>query len=316
MKKYYFTLIPFVLLFSCGRQCDQNVVSETYVHKYGLELPAEDWSDRGEHGLVIRTLANGVKVCEVYNAGVLDGDCTYTYPHSEIIERVESYSMGGLFKVVQNSSSGAPAKEIRYLSPTERTVTVWYGNGTPQSIEKYNDINLISGEYYTTANQIESTVENGEGIRVIRDAYGQLVSRDTISGGDMVMSTTFYPNGTIYAVTPYVRGIVQGQKRTFLPSGEPITVEEWKNNQQSGLTEVFVNGERVGTVPYVSGMKEGIERRYRNGNQVVEEISWHRDQRYGPSTTYVEGNVKTDWYIKDTQVSKPTYDQHIKSQRL
>lgn len=308
MKRYLLALIPFLLI-SCSRPCcNREIVSETYVHKYGVELPADDWSDRGEHGIVIRTLTSGVKVCEVYSAGLLDGDSTYTFPHSEVIQRVESYAMGGLFKVSENNHSGTPIKETRYLSPTERIVTVWYGNGTPQSIEHYNDRFLRKGEYFTTANQIESSVENGEGVRIVRDAYGQLVSRDTITGGDLVLSSTFYPNGTIYAVIPYSRGIIQGQKRTFLPSGEPITVEEWKNNQQSGVSQEFINGEVTALVPYVNGVKEGLERRYRNGNQVVEEISWRKGQRFGPSSTFVEGNIKTDWYIKDKQVNKATYD--------
>lgn len=315
-KRTLLYILPlFLTLTSCANRtsyiCD-DVVCQTFVHKYGHEVHPEDWTSRGEHGNVVTTLATGVVVNAGYTGGVLDGDSTYTFPHSEIIERVETYYKGALVRETKNNSLGHPIFETRYDAPGQRTVTTWFDNGSPHCIEKFQGGSLMSGEYFTPTNQVESTVENGSGNRFVRDPYGHLISKDTIANGDMIERTTFYPNGAPQAITSYRNGVIQGPKRIFTPTGEPASIEQWASNQQNGVTTIFQNGEKVAEVPYVNGMKDGLERRFKNENEVVEEITWKRDQRHGPSFTYVQGKVKGDWYFKDRIVSKPTYDQMSK----
>ncbi len=316
MKKpaLLFTLLaalPF--LNSCSKSCyDEDIVTQTYVHKYGVELDAQDWESRGQHGQVYSTLANGVTVCTNYEAGVLDGDCTYTFPHSDILQRVETYSQGTMVREVLNNTAGIIQQETRYESPSDKVMTTWYDNGSPRSIENFQGDNLVKGQYFNPQNKLESTVENGNGERIVRDTYGHMVSKDVIANGELFQRTTFFPNGAIQAVTPFSKGAVQGVRKTYLPSGEPATAEQWINGQQTGITQIYQNGEKIAEVPYVAGLKDGIERRYKNGQTVVQEISWKKDQLHGPYNTYVEGNIKVDWYFKGRLVNKPTYEQMIK----
>ncbi|MFQ5729462.1 MAG: hypothetical protein ACE5GN_03785 [Waddliaceae bacterium] len=126
-----------IITSSCARQCCQDcgprgeVVNQTYVHKYGVTIPKNEWSDRGKTGQVVSTLKTGVVVTKTYSDGNLHGETTYTFPHSRAIERVETYSQGHLIKTRENHLSGAPKMEIDFPSPEEKTVVVWYEDGTP-----------------------------------------------------------------------------------------------------------------------------------------------------------------------------------------
>ncbi len=293
--------------YRCAPPCGP-VVEETYVHKYGVEVSPSYWSAEGEHGKVITTLKNGVVIAKSYDAGVPDGETTYSFPHSETIEKVETYSQGNLVKKVNNYLSGAPKEEIQFLSPDQKTITMWYDSGSPQSVEHYQGDVLVQGEYYTLSHQVESRVENKEGVRTMRDQYGQLAWHDTIENGHMTTRTTYHPNGSPKEDIPYSQGLVDGQKKSFLPGGEPNTLEKWVSGKQEGTTIVFQHGDKLAEVPYINGMKEGVEKRYRDGQEVAQELSWARDRRHGPSYTYLGSSVQTEWYYQGTQVSKSQYD--------
>ncbi len=293
----------------CSSRYQQNpdLVDCTYVHRYGVEVPPDDWSSRGENGQVISRLKNGVTVTKNFSAGTLEGETMYTFPHCDTVECVETYSQGCLDKKVQNYFCGVPKEEVQYR-PGGQRVTSWYDNGTPQSIEEYEDHRLVYGEYYNPSHKLESQVSNGQGFRVGRDEYGELTSTDTIEQGRMVLRTTYHPNGSPKEIIPYEDGVVQGERKTFLPAGEPSTLELWDGGVQHGVTVIFQNGEKYAEVPYVRGMKKGVEKRYRNGKAVVEEISWYEDMRHGPSFTYIGETIKTDYYYQGKEVSKNQYD--------
>src|SRR4051812_31210631 len=99
------------------------VAEQTYVHKYGTTVPSHDWTSRGGHGKVISALNNGVIVSRTYTAGVLDGESTYTFPHSETLEHVEIYSQGTLIKNILYYPQGAPSEEMLYQSNGEKERT-------------------------------------------------------------------------------------------------------------------------------------------------------------------------------------------------
>ena len=65
-----------------------------------------------------------------------------------------------------------------------------------------------------------------------RDHYGLLVSSDTIKNGEMVLQSTFYPNGSPKDKIPYRNGLIEGQLMTYYPSGEPNTLEDWLAGMQ------------------------------------------------------------------------------------
>jgi antitoxin component YwqK of YwqJK toxin-antitoxin module len=317
MRKIYVPLLSFsallMLLSGCQQTgsyyvSDQEVVDETYVHRYGVPVSPQDWSASGNHGQIVTTLANGVVVTKSYSAGILDGNTTYSYPHSSAIEKVETYSNGVLQKESSYYIAGALKQEVFYNTPQNRTVTTWYETGSPKSKEQFQGNLLFQATYFGQNNQTDSQVANYSGSRTRRDDYGQLLSVDAIDNGLIAQRTTYHPNGSPSAVIPYANGSVHGQVKTYFPAGEPRTVEEWSNGSQSGLAIEYLNGEKVGDCNYINGQKQGIEHRYRDGKTVVQEISWANGQKHGPSTTYVGAVIKTDWFLNGKQVSKSNYD--------
>ncbi len=111
-------------------------------------------------------------------------------------------------------------------------------------------------------------------------------------------------------MTPYVNGVIEGERRTYLPGGEPATIEKWTGNAQHGTMQEYEHGEMRAEVPYVNGNKNGIERRYRDdGKTLAQEITWVHGQKHGPTLSYIGNTVKTDWYFRDRPVAnKLTFD--------
>lgn len=285
------------------------VVDEKYVHKYGLEVGSTDWKARGQNGKVISTLDNGVVVTQMYESGTLEGETTYTFPHSNTIEKTEIYKNGELVKTILNDDAGIPKKEMEHLPEGQQIISEWYSDGTPQCWEKYQDSYLVEGNYYNSSNKVEQRIDNGSGTRIVRDRYGDIISTDNYESGVLVSKTTYHKNGSPKAITPYRNNICEGTRRTFLPAGEPEALEQWVGGIQQGETIEFKNGEKYAEIPFQNGKKNGIEKRYRDGKTLIEEISWRDNVRHGPSDTFVNGKVtKTEWYINGQKVSKSTWD--------
>lgn len=306
MNRIPYTLL-LLLVASCTHRRD-DIVCETYVHRYGVELPPEEWEARGRHGQVFSTLKDGVTVAQTYDSGILHGETTYTYPHRDTIQKREFYDQGALTQEILTYSNGLPYKQVTHHSPKSQTSVIWYDSGVPQCEENYENGLLVYGKYFNLNHAQEAIVEDHNGTRICRSRDGGLESTDEIQNGHMVQRTTYHPNKTPASIIPYVNGAAEGQKRTFQLGGEPNTIEEWKNGYQHGNTILFEDGERCAVIPYVQGCKHGKESRYRDGETVVEEISWVYDRRHGPSYSYI-GNVKnTDWYFQDKHVNKQTFE--------
>lgn len=291
---------------SCTRPGEP--VCETYVHRYGVPLQQDDWVSRGQNGQVISRLKDGVVVSRTYDAGILEGETTYSFPNRETISKTEMYTQGVLIEETENYSAGVPFKKTVYETDLDKTVSTWYENSAPQSKEIYKNDLLIEGEYYLPSGQLEARIEDSQGIRMKRDQYGQLVVKETVANGKVVSQTEFYPNGSPKAVNSISNGIVHGQVSTFLAGGEPNTVEQRVNGIQHGTTIVFQNGEKFAEVPYNAGIKNGVERRFANDGSVVEEVTWKNGVKDGIARTYLNGTVKTHWYYQDREVTQSGYE--------
>lgn len=286
-----------------------TVVTEQYIHKYGFEVPGDDWEERGRDGSVITTLSSGVVVHRNFAQGELDGEVTYTYPYNDIIQRREVYSQGMLLKRLEYNAYGSPQKEVIYQGPEKFTTKLWYNVGEPRSVETYVQGKLEEGIYFTPNNEIESKVQNGSGWAVERTVFGELISKSKIVNGERSIRRTFYPNGAPEWDETYVNDRLEGERTHYLLAGEPDFVERYKAGQKSGMTITFNAGEKLAETPYVNGMKEGVEKKYRNGRDLVEEITWKKGQRHGPSNTYVGGSKKVDWYFEDRAVTEAVFQK-------
>lgn len=294
---------------SCNPQRSNNdIICETYVHRYGIPLSAEEWLEQGRHGQVVSTLKDGVVVNKTYDSGVLHGETTYTFPYHDGMQKKEVYHQGLLQQETSYNLGGLPNQQIIYHSPTNHSLVIWYENGAPQRKEDYENGFLVRGEYFNPDHMIESIVDDQNGVCTHRNRHGQLEAIEQIQDGKKILRTTYHPHGVPQSITSYHNNIEEGQRRTFLPDGEPHTIEDWSGGYQHGTTVIFENGEKFAEVPYVKGEKEGIEYRYRNGNQLVQEISWHKGYQHGPCHTYAGDIKKTEWYFQGQRMNKQTYD--------
>ncbi len=299
-----------ILVAGCqARTTTQSAVKTTYFQKYGVEVDGEqDWIARGATGEVIKTLKNGVVVKEKYCDGMLQGNVTATFPYSEIVKRLTHYEKGILQFEVDHFISGAPQEKKQFLGDEKVLLTAWYEDGTPRAKEEYHGPLIVQGEYFTHDAHPEAHVVEGVGIRTVRDGLGNLVQKETISQGEVILSESYHPNGSPRERVAYTKGKIDGTRKVFLVGGEPERFEEWKQGVLEGKTVLFQNGEKYAEIPYEKGEKHGVELRFKPGTDVVvEEIAWERNQRHGASVAIIDDQRITEWYYEGKKTSKSQY---------
>jgi antitoxin component YwqK of YwqJK toxin-antitoxin module len=288
---------------------DEGVVSKRYIHKYGYAIAAEDWEVKTYPGQEVTTLRSGVTVTTTYESGIQHGPMTRTYPHSQIVELYSLYNLGNKVKEISYDPAGIPVREWVQLSPTRSSVTLWYKEGSPMSVEESVGAELLDGQYYTANNELDSRVERGSGLRSTRTREGVLVAKEAFEEGYAIKRETFYPNGYPESIAHYLRGALHGEKRTFAQTGEPLAIEEWVNNQLHGKAIYFNNGNRYLEVTYLYGEKDGIERHFVDGDVISQEIPWESGRRHGEAVFYSKGKTDHEWYYEGQLVSRHKFDE-------
>lgn len=287
----------------------QDSVQVDYMHRYGMSISREKWLEEGQNGQVITTAKNGVRISQTYYYGVLDGESTWSFPFSSVIEKQKQYSRGQLLKDTVYYPSGITKQELT-LDPAEHTSTLkqWYENGQLRSEEKMSGQLLVHATYYDPQGKALSNVSDGQGQRTFKDPFGTLVFTEQFHSGQVELRTSFYPDGSPKEIDPYVNGLVEGQRKTYFPGGEPKTIETWNKGKQEGLTIVFRDGEKYQEIPYIKGYKNGIGHIFKDGAIVVQDLTWKNDQLHGKCTTYIENRPLVEWYFKGRRVTKGYYD--------
>ncbi len=313
MKKITAIGVPFLLLLVATgcRQSNQynDVVKETYIHKYGVPVAKADWDEQGKEGKIIKLKKNGVTLTQSFAKGLLNGETTHSFPNTSTIHRVETFEYGKLTSKRENYLSGVPMHEEIYEEGNLAKLTRWYEDGTPASTESYQGNYLMNGEYRTPLNVAEEHVKDGHGTRIARSNDGDLLFKDTIQNGEMVERITYFSNGDPTTINPYKNGQIHGMRLTYLQGGLPNTSEQWNRGKQEGRTIFYKNGEKYAEVPYVNGKKNGIEVRYRNGTLLVEELTWKENVQHGERKIYIDGETKTEWYHLGEMVSRTTFER-------
>ena len=312
MKKFLFSLplAAVLILAGCGDGQNSQVISKRYIHKYGYAVSQSEWEANNYPGQVITSMRNGVTITATYENGLLHGPCTHTHPHSQTVQYYFLYNFGDLKKEISYDSLGMPIQERAQLSPHRYCITKWYGDGSPMSTEDYAGDELLDAQYFTLNNEVESSVERGNGMRIRRDQHGVLLSKDYYDAGYLTKRDTFYPNGNSESTTHYAMNKKHGERLVFSENGNPLAVEEWIDNQLHGKSTYFNNGKKQVEVFFIGGARNGIETHFIDGDQVEQEIHWIYDRRHGPSKFYVGDNVaKTEWYYDGKLVSKKRFDE-------
>lgn len=315
MKIRLSLLCGVVALLACSCQKDSNnsqVVSQRYVHKYGYAVSQEEWASKNYPGQVITSLRNGVVVTATYENHVLHGPCTYTYPNSQTVEKYVLYNSGAPVKEVHYDLSGMPMEETVQLSPSRHSLTLWYADGAPRSVEEFASDELLEGQYFTSLNEVEARVEKGKGQRVMRDAKGTVLYKDDVEAGFTVKRESFYSNGSPESVSYFANNRLHGEKKTYTASGEPLAVEEWVNGLLHGKATYFKNGTKYLEISYLYGKKNGLENYFVDGEDVSHQIVWDNDRKHGPEVYFVDGSEKVIWYYGGKEVSKSNYNEQIR----
>lgn len=308
MKRYTFSLACLLLFGACSKSPEEEVVKTSYYHAYGPEISSVDWKEQGSSGEVVELLKNGVEVRKEYENGVLNGTCSWTFPHSKVIERLEEYVNGKRILAGKNFENGSPESEEEWEAGNRRIVHSWYGDGSPRLLEEYQQNRLMEGKYFTLEGEVEGTVSAGNGLRVERSKTGQLATKEEVRSGDVRKRESFYPNGQLREVVLLQGNKKHGECRKYAENGQTVALENWTFGSLDGVQIFFEDGLPVRQVPYLLGKKEGKELHFRPGTEeVIAEISWHNDQRHGISKSYIASRPMTEWYWKDGKVSENQY---------
>ena len=312
MKPYLFVIFGLLGLLGVGcndNAQNDNVISERYIHKYGYAVSKEEWEEKNYPGQIVTVLTDGVTITATYENGMLHGPKTVTFPHSQTVEHYYLYNQNNKVKEIHYDPTGMPVEEWIQLSPTRYSISMWYIEGTPMLVEEFAGEELLDGQYFTTSNEIETRVEKGAGTRLRRDRYGVLQAKEVFEQGYAVKKETYYPNGAPETIAYYHLNKLNGEKRSFAQSGEPLAVEEWVGGQLHGKSTYFKNGNRYLEISYLYGQKNGIERHYIDGDIVSQEICWENDLKHGPSVYYIEGKEEKQWFYAGQSVSKRKFDE-------
>lgn len=314
LSRYSFltSLSLLVLLTSCGSQQNRDIVSQRFVHKYGYDVPKEEWNNQQYPGQVITQMRDGVTIVETYEDGLLNGVRSETFSHSQTVRFLEQYDRGSLRKRTTYSVRGIPEQEEIFFSPQHVKVTYWLPNGSPLCKEEWSFGKIISGQYFNALNEVEAQLERGSGERLVRDASGLLQAREFYQNSELVHLQTYYPNQTPHISVSFKNGKRDGVYKEFAASGEPLCIESWRQNMLHGEAVYYQNGLRYLEIAYQNGLKHGLERHFIDEKHVCSETTWFEGNRHGPSVVLADGTATTRWYYFGQKVAnKAAFDEKV-----
>lgn len=315
MKKALLLLLSTtgLILTGCQEQRDpgEETISQRFIHKYGYDVSKSEWESELYPGQVQTNLRNGTTIVESFEEGVLHGERTKTFPHSQTVRVSEKYDHGVLLSRTNYNVRGFPEHEEVFHTPTQTKLTIWYPSGTPRSIEELNEGLIVSGQYFNTKNELDSTIDNGMGEKTIRNSFGDILAKEVYRDFEVTLEETFHPNQKLHTSTPFKHGKIHGAKKVFSMAGDPLAVENWKNNLRHGASTYYQNGNKFLEVNYRLGKKSGVERNYIDGEILTEETHWRNDQRHGPSIVYFDGVARTSWYHRNVKTTQEKYDELV-----
>lgn len=285
-----------------------SVVSQKFVHKYGFNVTEEEWEQRSQEGQVVTLLKNGIKIARSYENGNLHGPTTYSFPHSNVVEKLLVYDDGTLLKECLYDSSAMPIREELYELDDRVLLTLWDEKGVPLSVEEFDGELLVQGTYYTPEHQCEGEISEGIGDRIRRDRTGLLLSHDRIESGVMVSRTTYHSNGQVHTVSHYHDHQLHGEQLKYSSLGRPLMILNWNHGVLDGLKTVFRSGYKVAEIPYLDGQKHGMEIHYDDLGNLTAEIHWKNDKKHGSKILYSEDGTETEWFHKDQLVSAEKFE--------
>lgn len=302
--------IALFLLSSCQKKNeDQGFVSQHFVHKYGFEVSEKEWENRNKNGEIITALKNGITKTSSYKSGVLHGTETLTFPNSTIIQERLEYDEGKLIKKTVYDNTGLPIQEDSFDLDGKKIITKWDKNGVPLSMEEYEKELLWTARYYTSKNEMESSISEGKGTRIKRNREGLLLSQENVENGIITNRKTFHPSGEIQSLTCFLDYQIHGKQQTFSPAGKLLTSVNWDHGKINGIMTCYQEGQTTNEIPYVNGKKHGIEKEYDLKGALVKEIHWDNDKKHGSARSHFNDFTDIQWFWKGTAVDLQKFQE-------
>ncbi|MBN2478962.1 MAG: toxin-antitoxin system YwqK family antitoxin [Parachlamydiales bacterium] len=316
--KWALLALPLVFLTSCknDKDDDSDVVSQKFIHKYGFDMSENEWETREKEGKSITVLENGVTVTKTFNADILHGPTTYTFPNSSVIAQVDLFDEGTLIKQTFHDENGMPYKEESFEPGENTTITLWDKFGVPISVEQYQEGNLANGKYYKPDNDLEASIQSGNGIRMKRDRNGELLYKDVFEYGKLKNRTTYHPNGQVQSTMSFDDYDLHGEQITYSPSGTIVMRAEWDHGQLDGIKTAYRNGNKIMEIPYHNGKKNGVEKHWDDNGRLAAEIHWDNDKKHGSHREYKDEDTEIKWYYKGKNVSMKKFEEFSHREHL
>lgn len=321
MMKYILCSLLSVNLLTCSyahsapNSHKDFIIKEVFRNNYGIVVSKSEWIQRGRNGTITKVQKDGATIHETYVDGLLHGEITTTFPHSETIALIRSYDKGTLLAKKYFFVNGLPSKEEVFGADGVYTVSLWPESkeldtiSTPYFIESSQNGKVLRGFYSSPNGSKHTLIEDGHGIRSMFSPNNILLTEEQFVDGVMIKHTAFYPNQDPATITQYQNGLPHGLRTTYLVGGIPETMEEWRYGQQDGLTVLFKNGCKVAEICYVQGRKHGLELRYNEQDAIAEELSWKNNQLHGVRKIYAGGIYKQEWYHRGKPVSQVKFER-------
>lgn len=302
--KHYFLIA--LILASCSVKKD-NIVSQKFTHKYGIETSKDQWIARNREGSIEEVLSNGVRILSSYKKGKLHGECTESFPYSTDIAKKYTYENGIIVKERLIDKEGIPIVENSYLSESVKAVINWDNLGAPIRKEKYINDKLIEGVYYNPIGEIEATVKEGSGTRIKRDRIGAILLVDVIVFSDLVKRYTYHSNGSVHIISNFKNDKLEGDQKIYNPNGDLYMILPWHEGKLEGKKMIFKNNKPFWIIPHKSGMKSGIAECFNEEGGKISQTSYSEDKKHGKSIVYGK-EAKIEWYYMDEIVTKEEFN--------
>jgi len=175
---------------------------------------------------------------------------------------------------------------------------------------------LVDGKYFKPDNDLESSIDNGSGIRVKRDRDGELHYKDTIENGELLSRNTYHPNGQISSKMFFHHYQLHGDQVNYSPTGEIIMTMTWNHGLLDGMKTIYRNGNKVAEIPFTQGLRHGIERHFNDGGKLTIEIHWESDKKHGSHRIYKENDTEIMWFYKGKAVSLNKFEEFSFREKL
>ena len=301
-----------LILSSCGdSKNSHDVVSQKCLHKFGYAVAKKEFCEEKYPGEIQTIYRNGQTITISLEDGLPHGPKTTTYEHSQTIQVKEEFNKGILIKRTKFNPRGIPSQETTFKTPTHHLVKAWYpSGGAPKMNEEIVNGKLENAQYFSTTNELDSSIINGNGEKTIRNDAGDLMEKRVYKEYTLTYKETYHLNKTPHIMVSYKNNLEHGEKREFSNTGEPVSIEAYRLGRKNGACGYYRNGNMFRETTYLDNQKHGTEKHYIDGNTLSEETLFRQNNKHGPSVTFCFDTANTTWYFNNAKVSKETFEQY------